>query len=57
MKESQEYFDYLIRLDSHSPDSVRVNAVVSATDAFYTAYDVQEGDGMYVAPENRVGIW
>ena len=57
VKESQEYFDYLIRLDSHSPDSVRVNAVVSATDAFYTAYDVQEGDGMYVAPEDRVGIW
>ena len=57
MKESPEYFDYLIRIDSHSPDAVRANAVASLTDAFYTAFDVQEGDGMYVAPEDRVGIW
>ena len=55
--ESRERFDKLIRTDVHSPDVARVNAVVSATDAFYTAYDVQEGDGMYVAPADRVGIW
>ena len=43
--------------DEHAPGAVRVNAVVSSTDAFYEAFDVQEGDGMYVAPEDRVGIW
>ncbi len=43
--------------DSHSPGWARVNAVASCTQAFYDAFDVQEGDGMYVAPEDRVGIW
>lgn len=43
--------------DSHSPGWARVNVVASCTDAFYEAFDVQEGDGMYVAPEARVGIW
>ncbi len=52
--------DYLIDVllnDEHSPAWARVNAVASSTDAFYEAFDVQEGDGMYVAPEDRVGIW
>jgi predicted metalloendopeptidase len=26
-------------------------------DAFYTAFDIKEGDKMYVAPEDRVKIW
>ena len=43
--------------DVHSPASVRVNAVVSLFDCFYEIYDVQEGDGMYVAPEDRVRRW
>ena len=53
----QEIYDYLLRMDTHSLSVARVNAVSSSTDAFYEAYDVQEGDGMYVAPEDRVGIW
>jgi predicted metalloendopeptidase len=43
--------------DSHSPATIRVNAIVATTDAFYEVYDVQEGDGMYVAPENRISRW
>ncbi len=45
------------RTDSHSTGIARVNAVCSSIDAFYEAFDVKEGDGMYVAPEDRVGIW
>jgi len=26
-------------------------------DAFYEAFDVKEGDAMYLAPEDRVKIW
>ena len=26
-------------------------------DAFYEAFDVKEGDGMYLPPEERVEIW
>lgn len=46
-----------IAYDSHSPALIRVNAVLSTTEAFYETYDVQEGDGMYIAPENRISRW
>ncbi len=46
-----------IAYDPHSPALIRVNAVLSTTDAFYETYDVQEGDGMYIAPENRISRW
>ena len=26
-------------------------------DAFYKAFDIKEGDKMYIAPEDRVRIW
>ena len=52
-----EYASMLLMLDVHSPGRARVNAVLSSMDAFYEAFDIQEGDGMYVAPEDRVGIW
>lgn len=51
------YQMYLMSNDTHAPNKVRVNAVLSACDAFYEAYTIEETDGMYVAPENRVGIW
>ncbi len=47
-----------LNTDVHSPAKVRVNAVLSATDAFYKAYpEIKEGDAMYVAPPKRVKIW
>ncbi len=47
-----------LNMDVHSPAKVRVNAVLSSTDAFYKAYpEVKEGDAMYVAPDKRVKIW
>lgn len=48
---------FTILFDSHSVAKVRVNAVVSMLDEFYETFDVQEGDAMYVAPENRIRIW
>jgi putative endopeptidase len=56
-KYTKEYQTYNINNDTHSPDKVRVNAVLSSCDAFYRIYDIKETDGMYVAPEDRVGIW
>ena len=46
-----------LAVDPHSPDEVRCNAVVRNVDEFYAAFDVQEGDGLYLAPEERVRIW
>lgn len=43
--------------DVHSPSTVRVNAILASLDEFYEVYDVQEGDGMYISPENRIGRW
>ena len=56
-KMTYEYASMLLMMDVHSPGRARVNAVLSSMDAFYEAFDIQEGDGMYVAPEDRVGIW
>ena len=47
----------LIIPDVHTTGRVRINKLMSATDAFYTTLNVQEGDAMYVAPEDRPRVW
>ncbi len=47
----------LLAYDVHSPEVIRVNAILSTLDCFYDLYDVKEGDGMYIAPENRISRW
>ncbi|MEI6604461.1 MAG: M13-type metalloendopeptidase [Verrucomicrobiota bacterium] len=46
-----------IHTDPHSPAPARVNGVVRNIDAWYSAFDVQPGDKLYVKPEDRVRIW
>ena len=46
-----------LETDEHSPERVRVNALLSSCDEFYELYDVKEGDGMYRTPEERVSRW
>ena len=43
--------------DSHSPAEFRVNGVVRNVDAWYRAFDVQEGQRLFLAPGDRVRIW
>lgn len=52
-----EFQAELMATDTHSLGEIRTNAVLSATDEFYEAFDIQESDGMYVAPEDRPHIW
>ncbi|HEX5007697.1 MAG TPA: M13 family metallopeptidase, partial [Hyphomonadaceae bacterium] len=47
----------LLTTDEHSPPEFRVNGVMPNIDEWYTAFNVQPGDKMYIAPENRVRIW
>lgn len=47
----------LTKLDPHSLGEWRVNATLRNIDEFYEAFDVKEGDKMYLAPENRVNVW
>ncbi len=43
--------------DPHSPSEYRANGVVRNMDEWYAAFDIKEGDAMYLAPEKRVRIW
>jgi len=57
VKRRPELIERLIKTDPHSPPEYRVNGVVPNIDAFYSAFDVKEGDSMYLSPEQRVRIW
>lgn len=46
-----------ILTDSHSPGMFRANGPLQNIDAFYKAFNVKEGDKMYVAPEDRIRVW
>jgi predicted metalloendopeptidase len=43
--------------DPHSPGEFRTNGILRNIPEFYAAFNVQPGDKMYVAPEQRVKIW
>jgi endothelin-converting enzyme len=43
--------------DSHSPLEFRVNGPYPNIGAFHEAFATQEGDGMWLPPEERVSIW
>ncbi|MGI8721020.1 MAG: M13 family metallopeptidase [Geodermatophilaceae bacterium] len=45
-----------LSVDPHSPPEFRAN-VVRNLEEFYAAYDVAEGDGMWLDPKDRVRIW
>lgn len=44
-------------IDTHSPNEIRVNGVLSSTKKFYETYKIDSKDLMYIAPEKRVNIW
>ncbi|HEX8495987.1 MAG TPA: M13-type metalloendopeptidase, partial [Actinomycetales bacterium] len=46
----------LLTIDPHSPAEFRAN-VVRNVEAFYEAYGVSEGDGLWLEPAARVRIW
>ncbi|MCL1868290.1 MAG: M13 family metallopeptidase [Paludibacter sp.] len=43
--------------DPHALGKWRVNGQLPHQDSWYSAFDVQPSDPMYIAPENRVNIW
>ncbi len=43
--------------DNHPMAYLRINATLQQYDEFLDFYGIEEGDGMYLAPENRVSIW
>lgn len=57
MTSSRSTLQLLASVDVHSFNKVRVNRTLQNFEEFYQTYGIQEGDGMYVAPADRVQIW
>jgi putative endopeptidase len=56
-KQKDESIRQRINTDPHSPPMYRVLAPLMNFEPFYKAFNVKEGDKMYVAPEKRIKIW
>ncbi len=58
---ASEYIDsytkILLLQDTHSPDKIRVNAVLSSNDKFYDVYNIKKNDDMYISEDDRVKVW
>ncbi len=48
---------YYYASDSHPLPHIRVNVLLQQFDEFIDFYGIQPGDGMYLAPEDRIIIW
>ena len=47
----------LVLTDPHSPGEYRTNGTVIHMDEFYKAFNIKEGDKMYLPPNKRIHIW
>lgn len=52
-----EYLKLVIKIDVHSPAPYRINGPFPNMPEFVEAFNIQPGDGMWIAPEERVKIW
>jgi len=46
-----------VKTDPHSPGMYRAYVPLQNVDTFYQAFNITEGQKLYVKPENRVKIW
>ncbi len=56
-KQREESLREQVKTDPHSPGRWRATEPLKNIDAFYEAFNIEPGDPMYVAPEDRVRIW
>ena len=56
-KSRDDYVKTQVKTDPHSPGKIRSFQPLLNIDEFYAAFDIKEGDKMYIAPEERVRIW
>lgn len=52
-----EYAQYLIKMDTHSPNEARVNAALPMVDEWYKAFGVKKGNKLFVPKNKRAHIW
>ncbi len=53
----RESAEYATLSDVHAPDKLRGILPLQTLDEFYEVFDIKPGDGMYIAPEERVSVW
>lgn len=46
-----------VKTDPHTPGMYRAYVPLQNVESFYQAFDIKEGDKLYVKPEDRVKIW
>ena len=49
--------DYYLKYDPHAPSYLRANVTLQQFDELYQTYDIQPGDFMYTALEDRLKVW
>jgi hypothetical protein len=52
-----EYLRQQLLWMPHAPPRVRANGPLGHIEAFYTAFNVQPGDKLYIEPAKRIRIW
>ncbi|MCC8056648.1 M13 family metallopeptidase [Cloacibacillus sp.] len=56
-RKTKEAEEQRIKEDVHPLSYLRTNVNVQQIPEFYTAFGVKPGDGMYLAPEERIALW
>tara|TARA_B110000467_G_C18276443_1_gene455716 strand:- start:837 stop:1382 length:546 start_codon:yes stop_codon:yes gene_type:complete len=56
-KSTEEQQIRQIKTDPHSPGKFRANGPLVSMQEFVNLFKIEEGDGMYLKPEQRVKIW
>ncbi len=54
---TREFALYQSKTDTHSDEKLRINRVLMNIEEFYDAFNINEGDAMYVAPQDRINMW
>ena len=52
-----EYTAMLVNSDVHSPARIRVMAALPMIDTWYDAFDIKQGDKMFIPKEKRALVW
>ena len=52
-----EYTEYLLTVDTHSPNEARVNAALPHINAWYDAFGIKKGDKLFIPKKKRAQIW
>lgn len=56
-KIDEDYAEFLINTDEHSPAKIRVNQVLSNFGEFTGFYGIIDGDGMFIPEGERINVW